>query len=113
MESREKRKNVRVAFRTEITVSGGGKKLHLEGDSVNLSMGGMLARTHEEIPLGTACEVRISLTGTQEPMWLTMEGRVIRHEPSGFVIHFEEMDLDSYTVLKEIVRYNTQEPDTV
>jgi len=112
MESREKRKNIRVAFRTEITVSDGGEKLHLEGDSVNLSMGGMLARTDEKIPLETACRVQLSLTGTQEPVGLTIEGRVIRHEPSGFVIHFEEMDLDSYTVLKEIVRYNTQEPDT-
>jgi c-di-GMP-binding flagellar brake protein YcgR len=112
MESREKRKNIRVAFRTEIAVSASGKRLHLEGDSVNLSMGGMLARTDEKIPLETACRVELNLTGTQEPMGLTIEGRVIRHEPSGFVIHFEEMDLDSYTVLKEIVRYNAREPDT-
>lgn len=112
MEGREKRKNLRVVFRAEIAVSDGGKMLHLECDSVNLSMGGMLAETHELIPLGTECRVQLSLTGTQEPVGLTMMGRVIRHEPTGFVIHFEEMDLDSYTMLKEIIRHNAKDSVT-
>lgn len=113
MEGKEKRKNVRVPFRTEIVVSHGGKMLQLEGDSVNLSMGGMLVETHEKLPLATECRVQLRLTGTQEPMGLAMKGRVIRHDPSGFVVHFEEMDLDSYTMLKEIVRHNAQDSDNL
>jgi len=113
MEGDEKRKSIRVPFRTEIVVSHGGKELHLEGDSVNLSMGGMLAESQEEIPLGAVCRVELSLAGTQEPIGLTVQGRVIRHEPSGFVIQFEEMDLDSYTLLREIVRHNAEDPDLV
>lgn len=113
MEDKEKRKNTRVPFRAEIVVSSSGETLQLEGDSVNLSKGGMLAETHEKIPLGAECRVRLSLAGTWEPLELAMKGKVIRHEPSGFVIQFEEMDLESYTMLKEIVRYNTQDSDSV
>lgn len=106
MENKEKRKNVRVPFRTEIIVSYSGKQLHFEGDSANLSMGGVLVVSQKLIALGTECEVELRLTGTQAPMGLTMKGKVVRHEPSGFGIHFEEMDLDSYSTLKEIVRHN-------
>jgi hypothetical protein len=113
MEDSEKRKNIRVPFRTEIIVSHGGKELHFEGGSVNLSLGGILAESSTMIPLDAECQVQLRLSGTQEPMELTMKGRVVRHEPSGFGIHFEEMDLDSYSILKEIVRHNTQDPDQV
>jgi hypothetical protein len=113
MEDKEKRKNIRVPFRTEICISYGGEELHFEGDSVNLSMGGLLAASSEIIPLGTDCQLQLRLSGTQEPLELAMKGKVVRHEPSGFGIHFEEMDLDSYSILKEIVRHNTKEPDLV
>jgi hypothetical protein len=113
MKGEEKRKNVRVPFRTEIVVCYGRESLHLEGGSVNLSMSGMLVETHEKIPLGTICQVRLNLTGTQQPLELTMKGTVVRHGQSGVGVHFEEMDLDSYEMLKEIIRNNLQDPDLI
>ncbi len=113
MNKTEKRKNVRVPFRSEIVIQYNRKELHLEGDSVNLSMGGMLVESRERIPLGTSCRIQVKLTGTQEPMGLSMQGTVVRHDPAGFGIHFEEMDLDSYSLLKEIIRHNTSEPDRI
>jgi hypothetical protein len=113
MEDKEKRKDIRVSFRTEISIAYNGEKLHLGGDSVNLSMGGLFAASSEEVPLGMQCQIHLRLSGTEEPIELTMKGKVVRHEQSGFGIHFEEMDLDSYSILKEIVRHNAQEPDLV
>jgi c-di-GMP-binding flagellar brake protein YcgR len=113
MEAREKRKKVRVPFRTEIIIEYEDRKIRFEGDSVNISMGGMLVETEEGIPLGTTCRTRLRLTGTQEPIELTMDGRVVREDASGFGIQFDEMDLDSYTLLKEVIRHNTDDPDNI
>jgi hypothetical protein len=107
----EKRKRIRVPFRTEIFVYFGDQKIDVGGDSVNLSLSGMLVETKKQIPLGTVCRVRLRLSGTQEPIELTMDGRVVRQDPSGFGIQFDEMDLDSYTLLKEVVRHNADDPD--
>ena len=111
MEGSEKRRRVRVPFRTEIILDYGDHKMRFGGDSVNLSLSGMLVETEEEIPLGTACRIRLRLTGTQEPIELTMDGRVVRQDHLGFGVQFDEMDLDSYTLLKEVIRHNTDDPD--
>jgi hypothetical protein len=113
MEDKEKRKDVRVPFRTQVSITYNEEKLNLEGDSVNLSMGGLLAASSEMIPQGTQCEIYLRLSGTREPLELAMAGTVVRQDQSGFGIHFEEMDLESYSILKEIVRHNTEEPDRV
>lgn len=103
-----------MAFRTEIQIHYDGKVLQIEGDSVNLSLSGMLVESREKIPVETRCQVHLNLTGTIEPMGVIMTGKVVRHEAAGFGIHFEEMDLESYSTLKEIVRYNTNgDPDKV
>ena len=113
MDGREKRKRVRVPFRTEIVIDFDDHKMRFGGDSVNLSLSGMLVETKDEIPLGTVCRVRLTLTGTREPIELTMDGRVVRQDHLGFGVQFDEMDLDSYTLLKEVVRHNTDDPDSL
>ena len=111
MKSSEKRKSVRVPFRTEIIIDYDGYKMRLGGDSVNLSLSGILVEAEKKIPLGTACRIRLKLTGTRKPIEITMDGRVVRQDHLGFGIRFDEMDLDSYTLLKEVVRHNTDDPD--
>ena len=113
MEESEKRKRVRVPFRTEIIIDYDDQKMHFGGDSVNLSLSGMLVETGEEIPIGTTCRIRLRLTGTREPIELTMDGRVVRQDHLGFGVRFDEMDLDSYTLLKEVIRHNTDDPDNL
>jgi len=90
MEGREKRKRIRVPFRTEIIIDYDNHKMRYGGDSVNLSLSGMLVETQNEIPLGTACRIRLRLTGTREPIELTMNGRVVRQDHQGFGVRFDE-----------------------
>ena len=111
MEDSEKRKRERVSFRTEIIVDYDNHRMRFGGDSVNLSLSGMLVETKNNIPLGVDCRIRLRLTGTREPIELTMDGRVVRQYHRGFGVQFNKMDLDSYTLLKEVVRHNAKDPD--
>jgi hypothetical protein len=113
MESQEKRQRIRVPYRTEIIIGYAEEELHLEGDSVNLSRSGILVKTREKIPLGTNCRVRLRLSGTEDPIELSMIGRVVRAEFTGFGIQFDEMDLDSFTLLREIIRHNAEDAGEV
>ena len=113
MDGNEKRKRIRVPFRTEIIIDYDDHKMRFGGDSVNLSLSGMLVETEKEIPLGAVCRIRLRLTGTQELIELTMAGRVVRQDHLGFGVQFDEMDLDSYTLLKEVIRHNTDDPDNL
>ena len=113
MDNTEKRKLLRVPYRTEIGIQYGDERFAPAGGSVNLSRGGIFVTAAEKIPLGTACRVRLCLAGTEDPVVLHMLGRVVREEPHGFGIQFDEMDLDTYTLLKEIIRYNASDADLV
>ena len=113
MEGKEKRRRIRVPFRTEIVVDYDRHKMRFGGDSVNLSLSGVLVETKEKIALGSVCRVRLKLTGTSEPIELTMGGRVVRQDHMGFGVQFDEMDLDSYSLLKEIIRHNASDPDSL
>jgi hypothetical protein len=42
-----------------------------------------------------------------------MHGTVIRLEDNGIAVEFTTMDLDSYTHLKNILRYNAENPDDI
>ena len=85
----------------------------MEGSSRDLSLNGIFVTTDHKIPLQSPCRVKILLSGMKPPLFLEMEGRIVRSDASGMAITFESMDLDSYTHLKNIVRYNVSTPDDV
>jgi hypothetical protein len=108
-----RRSKIRVDFQTRIVVTIPASGITLEGDSSNLSVKGILIKTDEKIPMNTPCGVKIYLSGTAVPLCLAVEGKVVRIEPTGIAIAFHSMDIDSYAELRNIVRYNSQEPDDV
>ena len=42
-----------------------------------------------------------------------MKGEVVRVEPDGLALHFSEIDFDSFYHLKNIIYYNSEDPDQV
>ena len=108
-----RRSKIRVDFQTRIVVDVTEPPVQMDGDSRNLSLKGIFVNTKEDISPGARCRVQIFLSGRTEPTPLCMEGTVVRKDPSGVAITFDSMDLDSYTDLKNIVRYNTENPDDV
>jgi len=108
-----RRSKIRVDFQSRIAIEVLEPAIELNGDSKNLSLKGIFIETDKDVPLRARCHVQVFLSGTVSPIALKMEGVVTRKEPTGFAIGFDSMDIDTYAELKNIVRYNTENPDDV
>ena len=108
----EKRKSVRVGFETRITLRTHDSEISLQGSSRDLGLKGIFVKTGEDIAVGTPCQSEITLSGVSE-IDLLIQGTVARRTPSGLGIAFDSMDLDTYAHLKNIIRYNSENPDAV
>jgi hypothetical protein len=109
----ERRNGVRVEFETEVSVTVEGMENRYKGSSKDLSMRGVFIKTPQTLKENTSCQVTIKLQGLEEDIVLNMEGRVVRVSADGYVIFFDSVDLDTYTHLKNIVRYNSPESDDI
>ena len=106
----ERRKYERVGFVTSISViiDAGDNKIDVRGDSKDLSLKGVFIITEEKAPLGCPCSVKIFLSGAKDDIKLDIKGVVARVESNGVGIIFDSIDVDSFTHLKNIVKYNSE-----
>ncbi|MCE5245203.1 MAG: PilZ domain-containing protein [Syntrophobacteraceae bacterium] len=100
----EKRNFTRIIFHTEAAVVSGD--LRIKGEVENLSMNGMLLRTPDRIPVSANAQIRIVLSGASPEISVEAKGHTLRHESDGIAFQFDEMDLDSFIHLKNIIAYN-------
>ena len=100
---------VHVKVLTEVTVEG---RTIRSFDSQDLSLKGMLVRTEERLPPGTPCGVRVLLgDGAVE---ILADGVVVRDYAEGFAVQFTRLlGLESYEHLKNLVMYNSPDPDRI
>jgi hypothetical protein len=105
------RKFSRVGFRVDATVRTADRTFH--GEVENLSMSGMFLVTGEHVPPGTPVDISIVLTGTSPEITIAASGTVSRIVGNGLGFTFEKTDLDSYTHLKNIVAFNTDDADKI
>lgn len=105
----ERRKSSRVDFKTEINIKTPSRSYRLEGNSRDISQKGVYVFTDEDISLETLCEITLVLEGSVPTVKLEITGKVVRKTEDGVGIEFIEMDLDSYTHLKNIVKFNSKE----
>ncbi len=105
---KERRKYVRVGFKTaiHIVIDANGEKIHLDGNSKDLSIRGIFVSTPKKLPAGTACKVKVYLTGGIDDIELSINATIVREAENGMGIEFDSMDVDTYTHLKNIVYYN-------
>lgn len=101
----EKRNFTRIIFRTDATVVVNVDE-RVAGEVENLSMNGMFLRTPGRIPTNAVADIRIVLSGSFPEIALNLKGRALRYEEDGIAVQFDEMDLDSFTHLKNIIAYN-------
>jgi hypothetical protein len=107
--SDDRRKYSRVGFTTkiEILLEADGKQVILDANSKDLSQRGIFVQTDQTFPLETPCTVNVYLSGGVDDIKLEIQGSIVRKTDAGIGIVFESMDVDSYTHLKNIVRYNS------
>jgi len=95
------RKFSRVPFHVSATATVGGRSF--QGKISNLSMNGLFLETPERLPEGEAADLVITLEGTEPEVSVSFTGRVCRITDDGIGFHFEKIDLDSYTHLRNII----------
>lgn len=105
------RKFSRVAFHVSATVTVGGRSF--QGKVSNLSMNGLFLETSERLSEGEAVDLTITLEGTEPVVSVNFQGRVCRITDDGIGFHFEKIDLDSYTHLRNIIAYNIADAEKV
>jgi hypothetical protein len=102
---------IRAHVKMEVTV----KTAHVliqDAHIVNISLSGMLLKAEAELPVGALCETRISLNA-KPPIYLKMDGHVVRQTTEGFAINFDDMSSDTLEHLKHLVMYNAENPTEV
>ncbi len=107
------RRKPRVPFGTRITMTVGESRIQVSGSSKDLSLKGVFVNTDKAPEVGSKCSLAIELTGTIEAFVLEIQGHVARHGDGGVAVIFDAMEVDTYTHLKNVVRYNYENPDEV
>jgi len=112
--SQDRRRFTRVPFETEMVVRNleTGKEIR-SLRSKDISFKGIYCFTQNPFPPGTPCSINLRLTGTSSMLWLHIEGQVVRTDASGMVLSFDAMDIDVFIHLKNILYYNSGDPDRI
>ncbi len=110
---KEKRKKTRVYFETQVVLKTDVSEITMSVNSSDISMRGMFVTTDKRIPSGTPCKIEIVLSGTTSRLALNIEGVIARQDENGLGITFDSMDSDSFFHLKNIVMYNSSDPDAI
>ena len=105
------RKFSRVPFHVMATATVHGRSF--PGKVSNLSMNGMFFETPERLAEGEVADLTIRLEGTEPEIAVTFTGRATRVIEGGIGFHFEKIDLDSYTHLRNIIAYNIADAEKV
>lgn len=106
----EKRKFSRVEFKKEAEILINGKKY--QGEIVNLSLKGAYIKTAHQLQMGNSVEVLIRLAGDGD-FDIDLKGKVVRSTNDGVGIMFDQIDLDSFAHLRNIIAYNFGDDDAI
>jgi hypothetical protein len=106
----ERRKNTRVLFQTTASVCFEGEVCE-QLTIRDLSLKGMYIEAISGHSAGERCEIQLFLSGTSSELKLSMKGEVVRVDAGGMVVHFTEIDIDTFFHLRNIVYYNAADPD--
>ena len=84
------------------------------GKGTRISLKGLFLETSTRLPNGSAFQIEIVL-GTEQPhrLLINVEGKVTRQEESGLGLEFTQMGSEGYEHLKNLVLYNSDEPEKV
>ena len=110
--SQNKRTYARVAFnRTARLILA--DKVFDGGQIRDLSLIGLFLEGTFEVKPGDSCTVEIQETGPTSSLVLTISATVVRIEPDGIGLKFENMKQDAYMFLQTMILYATQDPVSV
>lgn len=110
--TRERRRNTRVPFKTIADVVFPNAR-YTQCATENLSIKGVSVLGVTGHAIGEECDLFLDLSGTSSQLRLVMKGTVVRVDGDGIALHFTEIDIDSFYHLKNIIYYNSNDPDAI
>lgn len=107
-----RREFTRVPIRVsaEVRCQSGGV---LKGFASDLSLNGLFLGGAGHVPVGTRCDVQLSLDGGGEIMTIEAVGQITRSGVDGVAVTFDQIEADSFDHLRNLVLYNSPDPDRV
>jgi hypothetical protein len=112
MPESNKRRNTRVRFETTADLFFTDQTI-ANCSTTNLSINGIMIVGLQGRALGEECELRLHLGGGKSDLIVAIKCKVSRITEEGTALHFYEIELDSFQHLKNIVYYNSENPDDV
>jgi len=109
---KERRKNTRVPFQAIADINFVVKR-YSKCETEDLSIKGISVKGPSGQRLGEKCDIFLTLSGSSSELILEMKGEVVRVDPDGVALHFTGIDFDSFYHLKNIVYYNSEDPDQI
>ncbi len=106
----ERRSFVRVPFNAETEVLVDQRVIR-SSEGIDISMSGLRLTSSETVKPGTLCQAKIILQTPETRLAIEAKGTVIRSAAGTLGIQFTEIDLDSYLHLRQLILYNTEEPE--
>jgi hypothetical protein len=85
----------------------------IEGVTEDLSMNGLFMKCESKLPLGTECEVNLTLEGSEQGIQIKIRGKISRIEQGAIAISFLQIEDDSLEHLRNLILYNSEEIDRV
>ncbi len=77
---------------------------HVEGEAVNVSLAGVRCLTEARPPIGASCDVTMVFAeGSEAPLELRSEGRVVRHDEDGIAVEHVAIELESHEHLRNLL----------
>lgn len=110
--SSEKRQRIRSHYVTDVFLKTDNHQIK-ESMSCDISLNGVFLKTKEKFPLNKDCIIEIKLLGVEPEIILKLNGKIVRVTTYGIGITFEQMDIESFNHLRQIVLTNADEPDKV
>jgi len=109
MEDSRKRTRVSGKFQGRLATPRGSFAMTTE----NISLKGLLCDLQQDItPLQAGETVTVALPLADDVL-LSIDGTVVRQRDRQVAVDFESMDEESYTHLRNIVRFSSRDPDAI
>lgn len=108
-----RRRKTRVRFETQVILRTKDVEVTAEASSRDISLQGVFLATDAALPQGAPCEVEILLTGSSSRLSIRVRGHVARRDAGGLGIVFESIDPDSYFHLRNLLLYNSSDPEEI
>ena len=101
---------VRVSLEVEVSAED---RTTIQAPARDLSLNGVYVPCTGRLPVETTCKVELVLDNPGSPLKLEVQGRVSRADDDGMAIEFTGVPLDDLEHLRNLIRYNTDDIDSV